>query len=304
MSPTVSVILPTFNRSRTLPAAMRSVLDQSFRDLELIVVDDASTEDIAALVAGVGDPRIRYLRHDRNQGAAAARDTGLAAAGGRFVAFQDSDDLWLPGKLDRQIGLLERQPPRVGVVTGMKVLYGRDAAGTYGPGLVFCAPDPARRITLDEDQLKHTLLDCRISLQNALFRRDCMPDLVWFDPLAQANEDWEFTIRLVQNTLIFEDPEPVVFARISSDSISTKPRINATGYTRILKKNRDIFRKYPREYGIFTYNYGLALMRAGRRRAALRWLAKSLVLRPANIARALRSIGRRIIRADRRGHRT
>jgi glycosyltransferase involved in cell wall biosynthesis len=274
---------------------MRSVLDQSFSDLELIVVDDASTEDIEAVVATVGDPRIRYLRHDRNQGAAAARNTGLAAAGGRFIAFQDSDDLWLPGKLDRQIGQLESQPPQVGVVTGSKVLYGRDAAGFYGPGRVTCAPDPQHRLTLDQDQVKHTLLDNRISLQNALFRRDCMPNLVWFDPLAQANVDWEFTIRLVQNTLIFEDTEPVVFAMISPDSISTKPRKRATGYTRILKKNRKVFEAYPREYGIFAYNYGLSLYRAGRRRAGRRWLGKSLVLRPANIARALRSVWRRML---------
>ena len=66
-------------------------------DLELIVVDDASNEDIEGLVAGIGDGRVRYIRRPVNGGAGAARNTGIAAARGKFIAFQDSDDLWLPG---------------------------------------------------------------------------------------------------------------------------------------------------------------------------------------------------------------
>ncbi len=136
MHPAVSVVLPTYNRAQSLPGAMRSVLDQSFGDLELIIVDDASTENIEAIVADFGDPRIRYLRLDHNSGAAAARNVGMAETRGQYIAFQDSDDIWLPGKLARQVELLEGQPPNVGVVTGLKILYGRDAARVYGPGRV------------------------------------------------------------------------------------------------------------------------------------------------------------------------
>ena len=118
MPPKVTVILPVYNRSGSLEDSMRSVLNQSFRDLELIVVDDASTEDLRTIVEAVGDPRVRYIRQARNGGASVARNAGLAAARGAFIAFQDSDDLWLPGKLARQMEMLQAAPADVGVVTG------------------------------------------------------------------------------------------------------------------------------------------------------------------------------------------
>src|SRR5262245_44206142 len=125
MTPRVSVILPTYNRSHSLPAAIASVLMQSHTDLEVIVVDDASTEDIEALVRSIGDDRVRYVRRNSNGGAAAARNTGLAEARGSYIGFQDSDDLWLPDKLSRQLSAFETLPNEIGVVTGGKIVYGR-----------------------------------------------------------------------------------------------------------------------------------------------------------------------------------
>ena len=282
-APAVSVILPTYNRSASLAAAARSVLDQSYRDLELLLVDDASAEDIPAVAETLDDPRARYFRHDRNRGASAARNTGLAQARGRFIAFQDSDDLWLPDKLARQMALLEGLPEEVGVVIGAKILYGADAARNYGKGKVTYAPAAGRWLTLEEDQIRRFLLENRISLQNALFRRACFPGTVWFDPCAKANADWEFTIRLVQHTKVYEDPDPVVFSYISTDSISRNPRKKAMGLTRILKKNRAVYERYPNEYGIFLYSLGIALHRVGRRRAARRYLLRSVRTRPRNL---------------------
>ncbi len=295
MNPSVSVILPTYNRAHSLPGAMRSVLDQSFQDLELIVVDDASTDNIAEIVSEFGDPRIRYCRLEQNEGAAAARNAGLAKACGRYIAFQDSDDIWLPGKLAKQVQLLESQSPNVGAVTGLKILYGRDAARVYGPGRVTCAPDPSKPMTLEEDQLKRSLLDCRVSLQNALFRRDCMPETAWFDPLAKANEDWEFVIRLSQHKLILETAEPFVLAMISPDSISTQASKNAKGYIRILQKNRKVFEKYPQELGSFLFLLGAALYRCGKKKAGRSLLLQSLRLRPSNAIRLARSGIRKLI---------
>ena len=295
MQPKVSVILPTYNRAHCLPEAISSVLDQSFKDLEILVIDDASTDDIEAVVRDIGDSRIRYFRLDRNSGAAAARNLGLAEAHGRYIAFQDSDDLWLPGKLARQLEFLEAQPPEVGVVTGIKIIYGRDPHRIYGPGRVDCAPDPHHPLTLEEDQLKRSLLENRISLQNALFRRDCMTETNWFDPLAKANNDWEFVVRLTQRKLIFEVIEPVVLAMMSPDSISVKPRKKATGYLRILQKNKHVYERYPKEYGSFLYSTGMALYRCGRKRVGRTLLLKSLWLRPRNVLRLMRGGLRRVV---------
>jgi glycosyltransferase involved in cell wall biosynthesis len=283
MSPTVSVVLPTFNRSTSLVAASRSVLDQSFRELELIIVDDASTEDIAAVARGLGDSRVRCVRRERNGGAGAARNTGLALARGAFIAFQDSDDLWLPGKLEKQVRLLSSLPPEVGAVTGTKVIYGRDARWNYGPGRVACSPTPDRMLRLDEDQLRRILVSNRISLQNALFRADCLPGRDWFDDLLRANVDWDFTVRLAQHAKIHMDSEPVVYSAISRDSVSLNERNKIIAMLRIYNKNKPTYRMYRREHAEMLFQIGISLFRAGRRTSGWRALGKSVGLYPRGI---------------------
>ena len=105
-----SVIIPSFNRGSTLSRAIESVLGQSFRDFELIVVDDGSTDNTEAVVASfLGDSRVRYFR-TANQGVSAARNFGVDKASGRYLAFLDSDDEWLPEKLQLQNQYLETHP--------------------------------------------------------------------------------------------------------------------------------------------------------------------------------------------------
>ncbi|MEM9969479.1 MAG: glycosyltransferase family 2 protein [Pseudomonadota bacterium] len=276
MSVSVSVILPVYNRSHSLPEACRSVLNQSYRDLELIIVDDASTEDLKPVVDALEDDRVRYIRHQRNAGAAAARNTGLAEAKGRMIAFQDSDDLWLPGKLASQVELLESQPAEVGVVTAGKVVYGIDSARVPGPGKATYGPKPESRMKLEDDQVRRSITMNRLSLQNALFRRDCYPDPIWFDPLARANNDWEFSIRLVQHTKILEVVGPVVMGFRSDDSISGDPRKRISGLLRIMRKNRHLEARYPREYRRNFYTLGRAIWKQGKKKTAMRLMLKGL----------------------------
>lgn len=103
LQPLVSVILPSYNRAHTLRRAIDSVLAQTFRDFELIVVDDGSADSTQDLVAAIADDRLRYVKHRRRKGASAARNTGIDNAKGQYVAFIDSDDAWLPHKLERQM---------------------------------------------------------------------------------------------------------------------------------------------------------------------------------------------------------
>lgn len=282
MSVEVSVILPTYNRTRTLPAAIASVLSQSYTDFELIVVDDASQEDVESLVKGIDDPRIRYIRRSENGGAAAARNTGLSEATGRFIAFQDSDDLWLPGKLAKQVGLLSGMPRYVGAVTGAKIIYGRDANFKYGPGRAACAPPPETPARLNEDQIGHLLRENRISVQNALFRRDCLPEIHWFDSCARANEDWEFAIRLVQHTKLYEDIEPVVLGFISPDSISSNPRRQTIGLLRILRKNKAVLAQRKSQRSQMLIDLAITFYRAGKPKRAIQFLLAGLKDHPAH----------------------
>jgi glycosyltransferase involved in cell wall biosynthesis len=102
-TPRVSVIIPAYNRAETITTAIRSVQAQSIGDWELLVVDDASTDNTVAVVESILDPRIRLLRQTTNGGPSVARQTGVDAASGEFVALLDSDDEWLPEKLAKQL---------------------------------------------------------------------------------------------------------------------------------------------------------------------------------------------------------
>lgn len=109
MSPRVSVVVPCFNYGRFVAEAVASILAQSFRDFEVIVVDDGSTDDTPDVLRRITDPRVRVLRQ-ANQGCAAARNAGRALARGEFLAFLDADDLWRPTYLERQMEVLDAEP--------------------------------------------------------------------------------------------------------------------------------------------------------------------------------------------------
>jgi glycosyltransferase involved in cell wall biosynthesis len=108
MNELVSIIMPSYNTGRFLAESIRSVLAQTYENWELIVVDDCSTDDTDAVVAGFTDPRIRYIKNEKNSGAAQSRNRALREAKGRWIAFLDSDDLWEPEKLALQVEFMER----------------------------------------------------------------------------------------------------------------------------------------------------------------------------------------------------
>lgn len=119
--PLVSILIPTFDRAGFVVGAVRSALAQTLSDHEVIVIDDGSTDGTEQALGRICDPRLRVLRHDRNRGIAAARNTGLEAARGRFIAWLDSDDLARPRRLARQIRALDANPhvAMVGCCTGI-----------------------------------------------------------------------------------------------------------------------------------------------------------------------------------------
>ena len=116
--PRVSVIIPTYNRASMLTRAADSVLAQTFRDFELLIVDDCSADETPDVVADVvnADPRVRSFRHNRNRGIAATRNTGIANARGEYVAFLDDDDEYLPTKIEKQVKRLDASDADVGMV--------------------------------------------------------------------------------------------------------------------------------------------------------------------------------------------
>jgi glycosyltransferase involved in cell wall biosynthesis len=207
----VSVILPTFNRSRFLPAAFNAIKAQQFISWELIIVDDGSTDDTKEVVAefsrSVQQP-VTYLRQD-NQGAYGARNTGLHAAEGEYIAFYDSDDLWLPHHLSTCVSVLEQQPDVDWIYAACEVVdletqrvirrnsfYHRDEPRPFmrlphdvrGNVRVIAGRNPIRC------QIQHGLF---CGLQNSLFRRRVFNRLRFATDLRNEAEDQLFAIRAV-----------------------------------------------------------------------------------------------------------
>ena len=166
-SPHISVIIPTRNRAAMLVCAVQSVRQQTYENLEIIVVDDASTDDTQKIIENLADSRIRYIRHDINQGGAAARNTGIRAARGEYIAFLDDDDEWESVKTEEQLRVLEDQNYDAVLCTSdehgaglsgfesKKVIdledlrRGRFTAG--GTGILMAKADVMRETLFDED---------------------------------------------------------------------------------------------------------------------------------------------------------
>ena len=110
VNPIVSAVIPTYNRAVLLPLAIQSALDQTFKDIEIIIVDDGSTDNTEEVVRDfvLRDNRVKYFRHEKNRGGATARNTGISSSNGDFIAFLDSDDLWFPQKIEKQIAILNK----------------------------------------------------------------------------------------------------------------------------------------------------------------------------------------------------
>ena len=123
-SPVVSVVIPSYKRAASVVGSVESALAQTFRDIEVIVVDDASRDGTADLVRAIDDERVVLFEHERNLGANAARATGIKGASGEWVAFLDSDDAWLPQKLERQLALLEGLGEEYGLCTTWLTIVG------------------------------------------------------------------------------------------------------------------------------------------------------------------------------------
>lgn len=175
-TPLVSVIMPVYNGERFLAAALRNVLAQDYRPLQIVVVDDGSTDDTRAIAAQFGDD-VRYV-HQTRRGPAAARNTGLRLAQGEVVAFLDVDDAWPAGKLRRQVGYLAAHP-EVAIVQGLIVQQQWDSTAP-GPDLVF-----------EEVSEPYQF----VNLGSAVYRRSVFETVGLFDEALAENEDTDWFMR-------------------------------------------------------------------------------------------------------------
>jgi glycosyltransferase involved in cell wall biosynthesis len=256
--PSISVVIPAYNRAETIRLAVGSVLRQTVRDLEVIVVDDASSDGTVAVLEAIDDARLRVIRHGTNAGGAAARNTGIRAATGEWVAFQDSDDEWLPLKLERQLAALARiGGDAVGVYCGM-IILGRPERQGLDPGGVSYWPNPRIRPKSFEGQLYRTLLvsGSLISTQTFMGRRKALLEIGGFDESLKALQDWDCFLRIAKLGPIAFEPEPLVIQRFSGNSLTRTTRNRAHAQAAIIEKHRETLEETPRRLAEYFHQIG------------------------------------------------
>lgn len=272
--PTVSVILPTYNRAHVVGRAIRSVLEQTYEDFELIVVDDGSTDGTEEVVRSFDDPRIRYIRHAQNRGGAAARNTGIRAARGEYIAFQDSDDEWLPEKLEKQMRIFENSSPDVGVVYTAFYLNKNNMKIRI----------PSSKITITDGNIHCELLKGNfVSTPTAVIRKNCFERAGMFDECLPRFQDWELFIRLSSLYLFRYIDEVLVNAFYSLDSISANNDALLKAYNLILDKHIYSFRKDISALAEIQYNIGNHLCQAGHLHEGRVHLLQAVRLSPLNL---------------------
>src|SRR5438132_413419 len=193
MPPTVSIIMPTFNRAAWLPVSIGSITGQSYPDWELIVVDDGSTDDSRSLVEGMHqtDPRIRYVTNRRRKGMSGARNQGLEEARGRYLAFLDSDDAWEPFHLRDMVHYLDAYPGRIDMMSANPLRKDWKTGAVLVYDEIDLTPWRYEKLEdaylLDREQLVEMAVRSRIILTQALVaRRELFATLRWDEELLYA----------------------------------------------------------------------------------------------------------------------
>lgn len=190
--PKVSVIIPAYNAADTIGRAIRSALDQSLQDFEIIVIDDASTDETAGVVRGIADPRIRLVSHEKNRGEYGARNSGVSTARGEYIAWLDADDEWLPGKLAEQVAFLDREKDFDAAC--VSYYYHRSKSRENEEEAPYEIVEP------EDTSVKELLMGCDVSQGTTLLvRRAAVEEVGPFDEAFTRSGDWSWLIRFARD---------------------------------------------------------------------------------------------------------
>jgi glycosyltransferase involved in cell wall biosynthesis len=231
-NPTVSIILPTYNRAAFIGRSIETILSQTFRDFEIIIIDDGSTDNTAEIVTSMlGDNRIIYERYVGNRGAPCARNIGIRRSSGRYVTFQDSDDTWTRDKLMKQVRAMEEATQDTGVVyTGYYRLEG--SRKIY-------MPVPTSDYAKASEAISR-LFYLFVATPTALIRKECLEAVGLFDETLPRLQEWELWIRMCQRYRFQYINEALVMSHHQAESISTNHQALITAFELILQKHRQI----------------------------------------------------------------
>lgn len=230
----VTVIIPTYKRPHLLVRAINSVLNQTYKNLEVLVVDDHSQDATPSVVRAVTDTRVRYVGHDANKGLPAVRNTGIRAARGEYIAFLDDDDEWREDKIEKQLLHIKEYD----AILCMGIWKGYPLRLHY-------------RTEITSDDLRRG----SFNPSSALIRTDVLRDIM-FDENLRQGEDWDAFIRIAQRYSIAWLPDPLLLYNEGEH-----PRITNEGRNHSwsqLEKRLTILHKHREFFGERWYRFHVA----------------------------------------------
>ena len=256
MNEKISVIIPAYNRENTIVKCVESVLAQSYENLEVLVVDDGSTDKTKNKVLSIKDPRVQYLSYGKNRGACYARNYGVDHSTGLFIAFQDSDDVWYPEKLQVQYEYLKR--------------------GNYD--FVFCSMsrinNKGQRISYPINKKAarnpsiHTVLLENCASTQTMFMKKHIAKEVRFDEKIKKYQDWDFMLRVVEKYKVGFIEKDLLSSEVTENSISKVvdplPAIEViyNKYSDLINSDREVLAAFEAKFG--DANRERNLLKAGR----------------------------------------
>jgi glycosyltransferase involved in cell wall biosynthesis len=248
----VDVVIPTYNRSDLLERAINSVLNQTFENFKLIIVDDKSTDDTADLINQYNDERVVFLQHSENTGhGGVARNTGIEHGESEYVAFLDDDDVWLPTKLEKQVELLDSLSHRYGLIYCWMDYYNQ--------GKIVTRRYRRHRGDIFEEMLDQNAIT---SASTILIRRTVLDEVGTFDTALYRGCDSDFIRRVARKYLVDFIPEPLVkyhtnhgYSRDSDEDEEGKRNAIEAGKAKLSKFETEL-KKYPKRKARIYSNLG------------------------------------------------
>lgn len=268
--PLVSCIIPTYNRGEKVGRAIKSILSQTYTNLELLVVDDQSVDNTKEIVKDLAktDFRIKYLLNPK-KGANNARNFGIINARGQYISFLDDDDIWLSSKLEKQLNVFQKLGEKYGLVFCPFVIKKSNGKTSEGR--------PSRfSIIRNGDMLNRLLKRNFITTSTIFVKSEVFQKCGMFAPRYKSYQDWELLTRIARQYFFYYLKEPLVIAFESDDSITRDKKGRVLTSLMHLKQNMEL---YEKNHSLLSFRYcaiGFTLLKLKRYKAAKRFIYRSL----------------------------
>jgi glycosyltransferase involved in cell wall biosynthesis len=264
----VSVIIPTHNRAESLGSAITSVLNQTFQDFEIIIIDDASKDHTREVITNFNDTRIKVIHNQGSKGAAGSRNIGIMNASHEYIAFLDDDDEWLPEKLKMQIRLLDSSPPEVG-----GVCTGRFEVDKIGGGV----------LSIYNPEMSHLSKGNFITTSSVLLRRECFEKCGLFDENMPTSSDYDMWIRISKKFSFKIINNTLVNYYIHENSLTFNNEKKIRGLEILFEKHDDFFKEDYKEYSRQYLILGVCYCFKGELQKGRKAFRKAIKMNPFEI---------------------